>query len=247
MINVDEPPAPLKLQSRASKDSRLSSSRTQSPVETQSLAESSRHSRSISEPADRRPVGPRSPSPLPPSLPKSPHVPTTQLPSMEDDLTADVTRNIPRPTTPSRYQNMPSGIPRSKRQPLFPTDKTETIPQSAVASSSASSHTIEPLSIKKKTSDRTSTASGQTPTRKTYPRHAPLSRIVSPPRRVSPHIRPRVSVSPQIAKTIERLMDSGNSSKEQVCFVLSSLSYRGHHFMRMLDSIIAKCCRENKT
>jgi protein ECT2 len=103
--------------------------------------------------SERQPRGPRSPSPLPLQSP------------------VEVPSTIERPPSPpskppslfSSESQTRSGIPRSKRQPLHPTGN---IVQAAVASIPKTS-SIEPLTIKKKTSVRASdTDATPVPTRR---------------------------------------------------------------------------------
>lgn len=183
-----------------------------------------RHSRSMSQHSnERRPLGPRSPSPLPP--PKSPQMRTAVLPSMDDELALETPLRQPRaPATPSRRHDPHTGIPRSKRQPLFPTGNTEITPRPAVNSiSGATSNTVEPLSIKKKTSVRSSSTSGSpTSPRKPHTRNSPLIRArMASPRRVSPQVRNMKSAAsihaPHKYEGIERLLQVSQTTKEDVC------------------------------
>ena len=153
-----------------------------------------RQSRALSHnPSERRPIGPRSPSPLPPQSSES-HIPHHDLPSMDDDFELESNPHLP-PLSSSAYQSKPvSNIPRSKRQPFFPTGNTDT-PKPGTSNGLTSAPTpIEPLSIKKKGSIRPSAIStgSPTPARRPHARNSPLNRnfqrLVSP-RRVSPQIR----------------------------------------------------------
>ncbi|RDB22757.1 hypothetical protein Hypma_010026 [Hypsizygus marmoreus] len=194
----EEEPQPARPLSRASRDShsqRSTTPRPESTTPTRALDSPSRPSRSLSQHSqERRPLGPRSPSPLPP-LNSPPPPPPMELDSMDVDFAEGPSPNPPRPSaTLSRHQGLPTGIPRSKRQPFFPTGNTDSTPKAAIPLTTAP-NTIEPLSIKKKTSVRSSTAAitSPTPARRTYARNSPLAR--NPPRVVSPR-----RVSPQIGK-----------------------------------------------
>ncbi len=98
----------------------------------------SRHS------SDRRPMGPRTPSPLPPTS----HLLPSALSS--DSESEDIVRPL------TQTQSRPTGIPRSKRQPFLPTGNTEMTPKPLVNNSTGGS-IIEPLSIKKKSTARSTT------------------------------------------------------------------------------------------
>jgi len=117
---------------------------------------------------------------------------------MDDDLAMESSFNLhSRQSSGSsqEYSDTP-GLKRSKRQSLFHAPNMDSTPKAAtVAGTIAVATPIEPLSIKKKTSVRSSTASASSPTpvRKIYTRTSPHNRtlqkrIVSP-RRVSPEIR----------------------------------------------------------
>ncbi|KAF8917932.1 hypothetical protein CPB85DRAFT_1284072 [Mucidula mucida] len=105
------------------------------PRRTRSM---SRHS------SDRRPMGPRTPSPLPPTS----HLLPSALSS--DSESEDIVRPL------TQTQSRPTGIPRSKRQPFLPTGNTEMTPKPLVNNSTGGS-IIEPLSIKKKSTARSTT------------------------------------------------------------------------------------------
>ncbi|KAH7931234.1 hypothetical protein BV22DRAFT_1115616 [Leucogyrophana mollusca] len=192
-IYEEEPPQPLRPTSRAStvRDAASQRSTTPRPSSTSPPRRSpSQH------PSDHRRFGPRAPSPLPP---KSPIATASRrdLPSMDDDLALEATQMHTHHTLePSiltdSLDNTPSPLPRSKRQPFVSTGNTESTPKPSVQGAPSASSTVEPLSIKKKSSTR-SGHSTYTPTRKGYTRASPLSRttarIVSP-RRVSPQFIP---------------------------------------------------------
>ncbi|KAG6903484.1 hypothetical protein C0995_005507 [Termitomyces sp. Mi166 len=204
-IYEEEPPQPVRPLSRASRDSasqRTATPRPESTTPTKALESPVRPSRSPSLHAiERRPLGPRSPSPLPPTR-TPPAQPPFNLPSLDDDTIEEsvpqpsTSSNIPQPSARlSRHQGGSTNIPRSKRQPFYPTGNTEsTLKAAPIAPSPAA--TIEPLSIKKKSSVRSngSVISSPTSVRKTFTRNSSLvrnpSRVVSP-RRVSPQVGKR--------------------------------------------------------
>ncbi|KAF9464393.1 hypothetical protein BDZ94DRAFT_1161981 [Collybia nuda] len=187
---------PLSRISHTSNDSTIQ--RPESSTPTKATDSPTRASRSISlHSQERRPLGPRSPSPLPP--PKSPSInPPTDLPTLDVGTIREPLPGPPRPSSvPSRYQGLPTAIPRSKRQPFYPTGNTEITPKALATTVTTTPNTIEPLSIKKKASVRSSniTYSGSpTPARKTYARNSPLTRStarVISPKRLSPQIGKR--------------------------------------------------------
>ncbi|KAG6831397.1 hypothetical protein H0H92_010999 [Tricholoma furcatifolium] len=206
-IYEEEPPPPIRPLSRASRDSasqRTATPRPESTTPTKALESPIRPSRSPSlHSNERRPMGPRSPSPLPPI-----RTPTSQplnLPSMDDDLDLDDHDSDPQPSAISsiplpsarltHHQAGPtSSIPRSKRQPFNPTGNTDSIPKAAPIAPSPAP-VIEPLSIKKKTSIRGDgpVIASPTPVRKVFNRNAPLARNSArvSPRRTSPQVGKR--------------------------------------------------------
>ncbi|KAJ7684015.1 hypothetical protein B0H17DRAFT_985586 [Mycena rosella] len=217
-IYEDEPPRrPL---SRASRDTNNHSSTTPRPDSNSNAPIASPPSRSRPEhSSERRPLGPRSPSPLPP--PKSPRMEasTTELPSMDDDLALENAARLQR-SVPVRA----TGIPRSKRQPFFPAGNIDATPKpTAVTNANANAPTpsgVEPLSIKKKTSVRAE-ASTTDASRKPHSRSSPLSRVrtVGSPRRVSPQVRSARATSmrsPAKNEPPERLVQLSKMTKEDV-------------------------------
>ncbi|TFK22329.1 hypothetical protein FA15DRAFT_522036 [Coprinopsis marcescibilis] len=185
-IYEEQPPQSIRPGSRAS--GRSTTPRPVSPTKRPESPELSRHgSRSRSQPAaDRRPVGPRSVSPLPPT--KFTSASTSDLFSMDDDPVSesDHEHNTDDFQTPSRQS---SAIPRSRRQP-FPGNATPK-PMQQPSTTSAVPSSVEPLSIKKKISVRSTTSAthphSPTPTRKLYMKGSPLNKPVrTSPRRVSP-------------------------------------------------------------
>ncbi|KAJ7765035.1 hypothetical protein DFH07DRAFT_811208 [Mycena maculata] len=183
-IYEDEPPRrPL---SRASRDT---TSRTTSRPDSNSnapIASPPPQSRSLSQhSSERRPLGPRSPSPLPPTKSPPPEASTTDLPSMDDELALENAARLQR-SVPVRA----TGIPRSKRQPFFPAGNIDATPKPLVPSAPTPSG-VEPLSIKKKTSVRGTEAPTTAETSRKPLRNSPLSRArtVGSPRKVSPQVR----------------------------------------------------------
>jgi protein ECT2 len=116
---------------------------------------------------------------------------TAELPSMDVDLALETTLvNISQPPVTHHY-NTPSQLPRSKRQPFLPTGNTDATPKLANGTS-ATPTSVQPLSIKKKTSIRSSTVGTPTPVRRAHVRNSPLARTggrIASPRRVSPQVR----------------------------------------------------------
>ncbi|RDX53766.1 hypothetical protein OH76DRAFT_1342147 [Lentinus brumalis] len=181
-IYEDEPPAPIRPLSRMSNLSRAlpelpdpddyesygsTSTRSDTPTiraKSPPLSPESHErplSRNSSDMSDRRPMGPRSPSPLPPA---SPNHAASQLPTLDTELEMTLV-NAPSPSTPARpihqtYRKTP--IPRSKRQPFEPTTVLSTDTTPRASSESADSvrppSIIEPLSIKKRSSVRTNSS-----------------------------------------------------------------------------------------
>lgn len=132
---------------------------------------------------ERRPIGPRAPSPLPPTSPTmhaiqldidgalestlaqiSPQRPRTpiHLPQISDDSYSD---SMP-PETPSQ-------LPRSQRHPFIPSRNTDITPKNTNVLNTASKtvNGIEPLSIKKKTSNATPAS-----IRRSYGKDSPLAK-----------------------------------------------------------------------
>lgn len=182
---TDEPPQPLRPTSRAS---RMSRDLPDIPQDTQSQRSTTpqprpttpgdlsepdsptRESRPLSRVSDRRPIGPRCPSPLPPMTPN--HAPTTlpSVPSSELDITLEQTLVNMSAQTPHRPERLVSPIPRSRRQPFEPTGNTDKTPRAFAFNHEEISNppgaAVEPLSIKKKSSVREN--GSPTQGRKTY-------------------------------------------------------------------------------
>lgn len=157
---------------------------------------------------------------------------------MDVDLAHEPVVNPPRPSSvPSRYQGMPTAIPRSKRQPFYPTGNTDTTPKAAATAATTAPNTIEPLSIKKKTSVRSDTGTNYaspTPARKTYARNSPLTRStarVISPKRVSPQVGKRkfltsTHASSQYNELADSMLQLSQSTVEDVS-VFFSFETRG--------------------
>ncbi|KAJ7068443.1 RhoGEF domain-containing protein [Mycena amicta] len=193
----DPPPAPFMRSSRA----------TTPRPDSNSVGSPPRQSRSMSQhSSERRPLGPRSPSPLPPANPPA----STELRSMDEDLALENAPKLQR-AAPVRT----TGIPRSKRQPLFPAGNIDATPKPA-------SSAIEPLSIKKKTSVHNSEPTIATDRKQQLPRSSPLSRAktVDSPRRVSPQVRATRAISMRSSPTKNepphRLVQLSQMTKEDV-------------------------------
>ncbi|KAH9938052.1 uncharacterized protein B0H18DRAFT_1099934 [Fomitopsis serialis] len=169
------PDAPMGMNSR-----RSPSPRPELSIETRTITPDLHRARSLSRhSSDRRPIGPRTPSPMPPRTPSPMPVralsPTLSVispqtyslgaaPSVEADLAHETTlvnsTQSPGRSPSSLVTPVKPRIPRSKRQPFGHTENMETtpkaertgVPQTIVP-------TIEPLSIKKKSSVASSTRS----------------------------------------------------------------------------------------
>lgn len=104
------------------------------------ISSPTRRARSLSRnSSDRRPMGPRTPSPLPPV--DDAQSTTRELPSIP-------LASYKMAETPVR----PSGLPRSKRQPFYPVNNADATPKPVSSNTTGSS--VEPLSIKKKIAER---------------------------------------------------------------------------------------------
>lgn len=177
--------------------------------------DSARRTRSLSRnSSERRPMGPRTPSPLPPS--RSPHVfPSTEIPSgdADDDFILEPTLvNTPQPpVTPTR-----TPLPRSRRQPFDPTGNLDSTPK---AEAPMFQGIVEPLSIVKKTSLRTgNTSPTQGKKTGTSSRGSPKGK--GSPRRSSAQNRPSripvLQVNPTTNEEALRLIRSVESTKEDI-------------------------------
>ena len=173
---------------------------------------------------DRLPIGPRSPSPLPPKNHEPQHS-HFELPSMDEDLALETSNNHHQHTRASSLPQVDylSEVKRSNRQPLFPAGNMESTPKANNNASISVATPIEPLSIKKKTSLRTSAipVSSPTPVKKIHARNSPLNRTlqrVISPRRVSPQVRKaKASASGSIrSEDLEHMQHLAVSTKEDV-------------------------------
>jgi hypothetical protein len=167
-IWTDDPPESLRPHSRASRNTQDTASyRSVTPTPGQGRDDSSIHpALSTSTSIDRRPVGPRAPSPLPPTTPTHNH---TELPSMENivntPFNGDKLFGI-APLSINTSSEIRSPIPRSRRMPFEHIANVEATPRAHSANSSVDSSKgsgIHPLLIKKK-STRDSSSS---PTKET--------------------------------------------------------------------------------
>ncbi|KAI0776132.1 hypothetical protein BD413DRAFT_261330 [Trametes elegans] len=180
--------------------------RAPSPLPSRPTSPDERNGRSLSrnssDRSDRRPMGPRSPSPLPP---QSPSRLTTSLASVEADLETTLV-NVATPTTPLRLRNSTMSIPRSKRQPFEPVRSVnhETTPRAIekVEEPVKPPSVVQPLSVKKKNSVRSNASTVLSAGSPGSGRKTSLSRRVSPlgkgafangsPRRVSGQRAPKL-------------------------------------------------------
>lgn len=228
---LEELPQPVRSLSRASRDSasqRTATPRPESTTPTKALESPIQPSRSSPlHTIERRPLGPRSPSPLPPARTS----PVQRLPSTDDDTIEGPSSQpstgslIPAPS--KRLSRGSTNIPRSKRQPFYPTGNRESTTK-AVPVAPSPAATIEPLSIKKKSSVRNNVISSPTPMRKTITRNSLLARNTSQvvsPRRVSSQVGKRKlnalsSNTPSDASTIglnDRMLQLSQTTIEDVC------------------------------
>ncbi|KIL70247.1 hypothetical protein M378DRAFT_156324 [Amanita muscaria Koide BX008] len=208
-IYEEDPPPSLRPTSRSSRRSHTPVSTDQEDAGKSSSA-SPLHLRSLSrDSGDHRLFGPRSPSPLPRT--PSPRKPTHTLPSFDDEL-EKIPTYLP-----------PTSLPRSRRQ-LFPSSRGDDTPRTTTTGNSGVPSTIEPLSIKKKSSVRSAANVPGSPTtaRRSYVRNSPLNRpsgrIVSP-RRVPSLVRrgkPIGSLSVIDSEFTERLVQYSESTKEDI-------------------------------
>ncbi|KAG1752636.1 uncharacterized protein EDB91DRAFT_1103601 [Suillus paluster] len=211
-IYEDDPPQPLRPTSRASTVRDAASQRSTTPRPT-STSPDRRSGRSNSpHSGDGRRFGPRSISPLPP---KSLTSTAPGLPSMDDELALEAHLHIFHNDSSLVEDDVPSPLPRSRRQPFVVTGNMDSTPRPP----NSTTGSVEPLSIKKKPSTR---SSAYTPSRKSYTRNSPLSkttaRIVSP-RKVSPQIRTtRIAHSPHSAQVdhADELLRISQSTKDDV-------------------------------
>ncbi|KAH8094910.1 hypothetical protein BXZ70DRAFT_1066217 [Cristinia sonorae] len=162
-------------------------------LSTEARESSPRRARSTSRhSAERRPLGPRSPSPLPPAkLYVDTNVAPSRLEEEEDVDMDDMVANLPE--TPRRGRSGASPLPRSKRQPFEPVSNTDATPKATAALAAAAAEdapVVEPLSIKKRTSVRTSGYQIQ----RSSPLLKPTNRLTASEKKVAPPKQSRIPV-----------------------------------------------------
>jgi hypothetical protein len=152
----DLPPESLRPQSRASRDTASYRSVTPTPGPEQSDTASMRPSLQVSTSSDRRPIGPRTPSPMPMQSPASdgdtpPRADTGSMLEGSDGPRAPMLSPAPGDGRP----HLRSPIPRSHRMP-FDLPGLDATPKASAANTSVDSKSsaVNPLSIKKKASLR---------------------------------------------------------------------------------------------
>lgn len=205
LLGTEEPPIGVRPTSRASRmsrglpeipqDAQSQRSTTPQPRSTTpgdlSESDSPRESRSTSRHvSDRRPIGPRSPSPLPPSTPIISTMPSVLSEELDISFERTLINMSHQPTTP-HHDRLVSPIPRSKRQPFEPTGNTDLTPRAFGFDHDEIANppgVVEPLSIKKKSSVREN--GSPTQGRRTYAlnRNSPLMKA-----RDNPNSSKRVS------------------------------------------------------
>lgn len=185
--------------------------RPYSTTPTLESSSSPRKSWSHSESSDRRPMGPRAPSPLPP---KSPDCGPDSLERALEHTLDHLTSGPPPVTPPAPITKHSSTLSRSRRPPLEPkaNDATPRANMSAVPANS-----VEPLSIKKKISVRS--GNGASPPSRTRHAHAPArmgsTRRVSPPAR---GVKRTISLNDHGKPDLpDRLLVTAQSTREDVC------------------------------
>ncbi|KAI0832749.1 hypothetical protein BC628DRAFT_1407153 [Trametes gibbosa] len=176
-IYEDEPPSSLRPLSRASRSlpkipqeveslrSGTPTLRAPSPLPSRPTSPDSRTGRSLSrnssDRSERRPLGPRSPSPLPS---QSPITLPASLSSVEAELETTLV-NVTLPVTPSRPlpSTSTTPIPRSKRQPFEPVHafnhEVTVTPRAAVEEPVKAPSSVAPLFVTKKKNSIRSNAS----------------------------------------------------------------------------------------
>lgn len=254
LYNQESPPAPMRPLSRASRIKRSASeqdvlsTRSSSPHPTSRsvtptpTTESPRKHRSMSNCSpERRPAGPRAPSPLPPTSPILQSIQLDLDGALEVSL-MDVSslrmQTTAQPLISAEQENQAfasSQIPRSRRQPLAPTGNTEMTPRGAEPSNGIKlPGGIEPLSIKKKNS--TSTSHG-TPNsaRKSYVKDSALTRRTSkidgrhassttPIQKIVPLTTSSSSKDMPSCELPDKVLLLTETTKEDVSFILSNFS-----------------------
>jgi protein ECT2 len=215
----EEPPNRVRLASQASRDtqSQVSESQKQDfllPID---------HSNPV--PSSKRPFGPRCPSPSPSRSPSRPEV--NEMSSLAEDRSSEppLPFTTQTPTTTPRREMETSPLPRSKRQPFVPAGNTETTPKPSSANNPPM-NSVEPLSIKKKSSVRSSLPVTTSPARKSNTGQSPLSRSsvrVSPKRSSSQTKTSRSKPTTQVSAVVvnaERVLHLAQTTKEDVRFHL---------------------------
>jgi hypothetical protein len=145
---------------------------------------------------------------------------------MDDDFELESNRHLPPLSSSAHHSKPVSNIPRSKRQPFYPTGNTDTPKPSTSNGLTPAPTPIEPLSIKKKGSIRPSAIlpGSPTPARRPHVRNSPLSRNfqrLGSPRRVSPQIRkPKPVPSSYKTEDFEHMQHLAVSTKQDVSQVM---------------------------
>lgn len=193
----------------------------------------------IQYPVEPRRFGPRSPSPLP-----SPRIPLRQELPPVDSGVEDTSLSFHDFEQPSLDECSASPLPRSKRQTFgpFTLESTPKVTNGATAPFS----NIEPLSIKKKSSTR-STQRSHTPPRKH--RTSPLSKMtgkVISPRKMSPQTSiPRPPISHHNTECLENVLQMVVSARDEVrpvlVFTVAGL------LTAELDRVITPCSEKDET
>ncbi|EKM80039.1 hypothetical protein AGABI1DRAFT_57412 [Agaricus bisporus var. burnettii JB137-S8] len=212
-IYEEGPPASLHLSPSDANPQRSTSLRPESLLHSPDQLH-----RPVSRQSDRRPVGPRSISPSP-----APESPTSELSYLSDDHASASESELSQFSLAITARQGPLRTPirRSKRQP-FPTiedtpkaSSSNSVFAAATTNSSLASCQVEPLSIKKKNSTRSSTASTSPLARKLNSRVSG-NRVVSP-RRTSPQIKKPKQVATNIkSEMLEHVSQLALSTKEDL-------------------------------
>ncbi|CDO69915.1 hypothetical protein BN946_scf184568.g1 [Trametes cinnabarina] len=231
-IYEDEPPPSLRPLSRASRLSRslpevpqdvaslrsgTPTLRAPSPLPSRPSSPDERNgrplSRNSSDRSDRRPLGPRSPSPL---LPRSPAMLPTSLSSVEANLETTLVDVLP--TTPSRPlpPTTTTPIPRSKRQPFEPirAANREATPRAAeaVEEPKKPQSSVQPLSVKKKSSVRSNASTVLAVSPSAARRNSGTRRVSPMGKNVFANSSPR-RVSGQRANKLPSLLETLDASE----------------------------------